>query len=155
MAETVIVLYLSHFWSKFDEILYAEIFLPTWKAYQFSSRSHRLQGQRSQGHKGQRPKNFEINFLSILLICETIAPTFEAQYPQYHWTYGNCQLCNPEMSSLIFQPSTIIVTMWPYKRYRGSPVIWTWAVSKQKCKLAYFVVLYQVKHIVCDLFPFY
>ena len=37
MAETVIVLYLSHFWTKFDEILYAKIFLPTWKAYQFSS----------------------------------------------------------------------------------------------------------------------
>ena len=93
MAETVIVLYLSHFWSEFDEILYAEIFLPTWKTYQFSSRSHRLQGQRPQGHKGQRPKNFEINFFRISLICESIAPTFEAQYPQYHSTYWNCQLC--------------------------------------------------------------
>ena len=93
MAETVIVLYLSHFWSKFDEILYAEIFLPTWKAYHFSSRSQRLQGQRPQGHKGQRPRKFETNFLCTLFICESITPTFEAQFPQYHRTYGNCQLC--------------------------------------------------------------
>ena len=78
MAETVIVLYLSHFWAKFDEILHAEIFLPTWKAYHFSSRSQRLQGQRPQGHKSHRPKNFEINFLSILFICEFITPNFEA-----------------------------------------------------------------------------
>ena len=84
MAETVIVLYLSLFWSEFDEILYAEIFLPTWKAYQFSSRSQRLQGQRPQGHKGRRPKKIEINFHSILFIYESITPTFEAQYPQYH-----------------------------------------------------------------------
>ena len=31
------MLYLSHLWTEFDENLYAEIFLPTWKAYQFSS----------------------------------------------------------------------------------------------------------------------
>ena len=76
MAETVIVLYLSHFWSEFDEILYAEIFLPTWKACQFLSRSHRLQGQRPQGHKGRRPKKFEIKFHNILFIYESITPTF-------------------------------------------------------------------------------
>ena len=95
MAETVIVLYLSHFWTELAEFLCAEIFFPTWKAYHFSSRSQRLQGQRPQGHKGQRPRKFETNFLHILFICESISPIFEAQYPQYHWTYGNCQLCTP------------------------------------------------------------
>ena len=84
MAETLIVLYLSHFWTEFAEFLYVEIFFPTWKAYHFSSRSQRLQGQRPQGHKGQRPRKFETNFLHILFICESISPIFEAQYPQYH-----------------------------------------------------------------------
>ena len=84
MAETEIVLYLSHFWTDFDEILYAVIFLPTWKEHQFSSRSQRLQGQRPHGHKGRRPKKFEIKFHNILFIYESITPTFEAQFPQYH-----------------------------------------------------------------------
>ena len=87
MAETAILLYLSHFWVEYDEILYAEIFLPTWKEYQFSSRSQthkRIKGQRPQGQQGRRPKKIEINFHSILFIYESITPTFETQYPQYH-----------------------------------------------------------------------
>ena len=83
MAETVIGLYLGHFCADFDEILYVEIFLPTWKAYKVSSRSKRLQGQRPQGHKGQRTKFLKINFHNILWICESITPTFEVQCPHY------------------------------------------------------------------------
>ena len=117
MAETLIVLYLSHFWTEFAEFLYTEIFFPTWKACHFSSRSQRLQGQRPQGHKGQRPRKFETNFLHIWFICESISPTFEAQYPQYHCTYGNCQLCipcgfawrdyigNKKVTRIVFKPS--------------------------------------------------
>ena len=125
MAETVIVLYLSHFWTEFAEFLYAEIFFPTWKAYHFSSRSQRLQGQRPQGHKGQRPRKFETNFLCTLFICESITPTFEAQFPQYHWTYGNCQLWCDLVSagSEIWDAYPCCTAFFPGRRFSIDPVV--------------------------------
>ena len=43
-----------------------------------------------QGHKGR--KKIEINSLAFCASVSPLQSTFEAQYPNYHWTYGNCQL---------------------------------------------------------------
>ena len=49
MAETLIVLYLSHFWTEFAEFLYVEIFFPPGKHTIFH-----------QGHKGFKAKGHKV-----------------------------------------------------------------------------------------------
>ena len=85
----------------------AEIFLPTWKAYQFSSRSQRLQGQRPRGHKGRRPKNLKSNFITFYPSMSTLHLLFRHYIPNITnpMEIANCDLTTPLHRWLKMKPA--------------------------------------------------
>ena len=54
----------------------------------------RLQGQRLQGRKGWSPKKLKSIFIAFYSsMSQFIFIHQKSKYPQYHQSYGNCQLC--------------------------------------------------------------